>query len=204
MLSVAVSFMLKSGLGVSAWDALVSNIVLGTNGNYRLCNALFSLVLAPISYLMQKKKITYKVLLPCVISFFIGLGIDIGMVVLPDANQIIFKILYLAISFVLIGIALNMVILNNFVVPAIDDFGYAVGHVFNKSFGVGKTIAEVFALLLAILLGIIFGLSDSSNIFEILLDYNIGIGTIVYTLIVGLLIDVFYKLLFKKRVENQS
>ncbi len=202
MLGAGVSFMLKSGLGVSSWDALVANLVIGLDGSYRIVNSIFSLIVSIIANLIQKNKFSIKYILPCVISYFIGFIIDIFTNILPEPSTQVLSLTYFIVAFNLIAIGLNIVTIKNYVIPAIDELCRSISALMKSSFANGKFVGEIFALMLSIFVGLAFDLSNDSNFFMALRAYHIGVGTIVYTLLVGMMISLYEFIFIKLHIKE--
>ncbi|MDY0023318.1 MAG: hypothetical protein RBR66_00160 [Candidatus Izemoplasmatales bacterium] len=186
-LGLSVSLFNQSNLGMGSWDALNRNFHEGLLIPYRYLTPIVALVLVGVAYLLEKKKPDIWMLFPLVLSAYIGLVIDVLILVIPLVSEmaLIYNILYVAMALIFIAIGLNLIVLCNYPLPALDQFCLAISHKFNISFGKGKLLGEVIALLLTVIVGLAF----SHEEFWFYLGYN----TIIMILFVGALVDLFAK-----------
>ena len=78
-----------------------------------------------------------------------------------------------------------MVTYCKYPLPALDELCLGIGKALHSTYGIGKLIGEVMALVLTVITGMIFGFYEKW--------FNIGIATIIFGLGIGPLIDVFKK-----------
>jgi uncharacterized membrane protein YczE len=183
MLAVCVTLMLKTNLGMSSWDAFYRNLNEGLPLDYKYLNPIIALILLPIGYALQKKKITLWILFPLLVSSYIGWIIDLLILVLPDVSgiSIWWNLLFLALAMVVCAVGLNFVTFCKYPLPALDELCYGIGMRLNSTYGKGKLIGEILALVLTVITGLIFHRWS---------DYfNIGIATLVFGVGIGPLID---------------
>ncbi|MCK7486100.1 MAG: FAD-dependent oxidoreductase [Bacillus subtilis] len=157
LLGLTVSLMLSTNLGMSSWDAFFKNLHDGIPLDYRYLNSIAAAVLTPLGYLAQKKKFTWWVLFPIMISFFIGAEIDLIMAygILPNvaAAGWIYNWLYLLLAIATCAVGLNIIAWCDYPMPALDELCLALSAIFRTTHGKGKLLGELLALVLAVLSG---------------------------------------------------
>ncbi|MDD3126060.1 MAG: hypothetical protein WC479_01880 [Candidatus Izemoplasmatales bacterium] len=190
-LGVCVTLMLKTNLGMDAWDAFYRNLNIGIPLAYKYLNPLIALILLPIAYAIQKKKITLWILFPLVVSTYVGWIIDLLELVVPSVATmgLFWNLLYLGGSLFICAIGLNMVTYCHFPLPALDELCYGIGVLIHSTYGRGKLIGEMLALVLTVIFGIIFGHYEQW--------FYIGAATIIFGVAIGPLIDLFKNSVYK-------
>lgn len=187
LLGLCVTLIQLTNLGMAPWDAMYRNLYEGIPLEYKFLNPMIAMVLIPIAYAIQKKKASLWMLFPFLISFYIGLVIDSLLLVIPSVAtlSIGWNLLYLALAIIVCAIGLNMVVYCKFPLPALDELCYGIGVLFKKSYGFGKLIGELIALVLAIVFGLYF--QHQAVIFYI------GPTTIIFAFAIGFAIERFKK-----------
>jgi len=187
LLGLSVALFQNTNLGMGSWDALNRNFYEGIPLDYRYLTPIMAMILVGLAYLIGKKKPQLMMLFPIVISFYIGLVIDLLLLIIPNVSTlgILFNLAYvfLALSFVAIG--LNMIVICEYPLPALDQFCMAIAKKLKITFGKGKLIGEVLALLGAVVAGLIFSHQEYY--------FFIGLNTIIAILFIGKFVDVFAK-----------
>lgn len=200
LLGVCVTFIQQTNLGMSAWDAFNRNLYEGLHLPYRVINPLVALVLIHLAYLLQKRKWSLWVFFPLFISFYVGLVIDLLLLVVPSAVELSVwvNLGYLVGAIVICAIGLNFVIYVKYPLPALDELCSGIAKKLHVSFGVGKFIGELLAIVLSILVGYAFSF-QSQNFF-------IGWTTLIFGVGIGLFVDLFKKPIVKglDRIEWKS
>ena len=187
LLGVTVTLMLKTNLGMDAWDAFYRNLNIGIPLEYKFLNPIIALILLPIGYAIQKKKITLWILFPLVVSTYVGWIIDLLELVVPSVATygIVWNLLYLVGSLIICAIGLNMVTYCHFPLPALDELCYGIGVLMHSTYGKGKLVGEMLAIILTVIAGVIFGHYEQW--------FYIGAATIIFGVAIGPLIDIFKK-----------
>ena len=85
-LGLSVTLIQQTNLGMSAWDALNRNFYEGIPLDYRYLNPIVALVLVSFAYLLQKRKASLWMLFPLIISFYVGIIIDVFILII-DCNH---------------------------------------------------------------------------------------------------------------------
>jgi len=185
LLGLCVTLIQLTNLGMAPWDAMYRNLYEGIPLEYKYLNPIIAMILIPIAYAIQKKKASLWMLFPFVISFYIGLVIDSLLLVIPSVASLslVFNVLYLVLAIVVCAIGLNMVVYCKYPLPALDEPCYGIGVVFKKSYGFGKLVGELFALVLAIVFGIYFQHQSQA--------FFIGPTTILFAFAIGFAIERF-------------
>lgn len=187
LLGVCVTLMLKTNLGMSSWDAFYRNLNEGLPLDYKFLNPIIALILLPIAYAIQKKKITIWILFPLLVSAYIGWIIDGLKPVFPDVSGlgVGWNLLFLVLSMLVCAIGLNFVTFCKYPLPALDELCFGIGKLMKSTYGKGKLVGEILALVLTVVTGLIF---------HRWADYfNIGVATLVFGVGIGPLIDVLRK-----------
>lgn len=187
ILGFSVALFQKSNLGMGSWDALNRNFYEGIPIDYRYLTPIMAMLLISLAYLIEKKKPNLMMLFPLVISFYIGLVIDLLLLVVPDVTQmhLLINIAYVFIALSFVAIGLNMIVLCNYPLPALDQFCLAISHKLKITFGKGKLIGEALALVAAIVVGLLFSHEESY--------FFIGPNTFIALVFIGLFVDFFQK-----------
>jgi len=191
LLGICVTLIQKTNLGMSSWDAFYRNLYEGIPLEYKYLNPIIALILIPIAYLIQKKPWSLWMLFPLVISFYIGVIIDLLLLVVPSVVGLglLWNLGYLALSMIVCAIGLNFVVYCKYPLPALDELCYGIGVAMKSTYGKGKLVGEILALILAIIAGLIFRHYEQY--------FFIGPTTIIFALGIGKMIDLFRKPVFK-------
>lgn len=185
ILGFSVTLIQKTNLGMGSWDALNRNFYEGIPLDYRYLTPIMALILISLSYIIEKKKPDLIMLFPIAISFYIGLTIDIFLLFVPGVSEmsLFFNLTYVFLALVIIAIGLNMIIYCKYPLPALDQFCLAISKKFNLSFGKGKLIGEVLALVSAVISGLFFSHQEQF--------FYIGITTFIIIAFIGRFVDFF-------------
>lgn len=185
LLATSVTLIQSTNLGMSAWDALNRNFYEGIPIEYKWLTPISAILFVSLAYLITWKKPNIIMLFPILISFIIGVMIDILLTFVPVVSDsfLLLNLLYLTIATVLVAIGLNLINLCNYPLPALDQFCMSIAKFFKLSFGQGKIIGEVIALIATVVVGLIFG---SQKEF-----FYLGFTTIFFILFLGFVIDFF-------------
>ena len=191
LLGVCVTLMIKTNLGMSSWDAFYRNLNEGIPLEYKYLNPIVALILLPIGYLLQKKKITLWILFPLVVSSYVGVVIDLLKLVIPDVSAVGlgWNVLYVAIAILVCAVGLDMVTFCQFPLPALDELCFGIGVRMKSTYGRGKLVGEGLALVLTVLTGLLFHRQADW--------FNIGPSTLVFAVAIGPVIDWFKKPVYR-------
>lgn len=166
---IAIAMMIKAALGIAPWDVLSQGIVLHTGLNYALVtNVIGALVLLLWIPIRQKPGIgtVANVLL-------IGPSIQVGLWVLPDATDLVPRILLLVGGLVVLAIATGLYIGARFGPGPRDGLMTGIHRRTGWPIWVVRTSIEVTVLAIGWLLG-----------------GNVGLGTLAFALLIGPMVNV--------------
>lgn len=188
-LSFGISAMILSNLGAGPWDAmyvgLAENLGL-TVGRWVLIMGI--LIILVNSFLLKK----IPDFLAIITIFLIGSFIDFWLLVVfldfVPANMGI-RIIMLFSGILIIAVGIAFYLQSNFARNPVDNLMMAIQLRTGKSLAFTKTMIEVSVLIIAFIIG-----------------GPIGIGTIIVTLVIGPLIQLFYKPVtkFKNQICNEK
>ncbi|WP_064092903.1 YczE/YyaS/YitT family protein [Rossellomorea aquimaris] len=186
ILTMGVALIIKSGLGASAWDALAvgeSNMFGITVGTAVFINGI---VLIVLNALIMKKK-------PDVLAagsiLIIGMLIDFWLLVVFNnfAPEVLFnQLLALASGILTMGLGIAIYLQAKFPASPMDTLMVAINTRFGLNLRNSRIISEGFALSLAFLF-----------------RGDIGIGTILVTLLLGFVVQYSFPL-FEQLFERKS
>jgi len=187
ILGLSVTLFQNTNLGMGSWDALNRNFYEGIPLDYRYLTPIMAIILISLAYLIEKKKPNFMMLFPIVISFYIGLVIDLLLLVIPNVSTlgIIYNLAYVFLALAFVAIGLNMIVICEYPLPALDQFCMAIARRLKISFGKGKLIGEVLALVGAVIAGLIFSHQE--------FYFFIGANTLIAILFIGKFVDFFAK-----------
>jgi len=183
-LALGIVFSLISGFGAGSWDALNSNISEVTNISVGNVLIIQGIVLILISALLSK---TFPRILSIFTGLLLGVVVDFWFVFLATPDELVFKLLYLALAILLIPLGIAFLISSKFPPSPIDVFLLAVKDRFDLGFDKAKYIIEAIAFLSAILVGYLGVLGVG----------NIHIGTVVMIFTVGIILNQYMKIINK-------
>lgn len=187
VLGLSVSLFQNTNLGMGSWDALNRNFYEGIPLDYRYLTPIMAMILISLAYLIEKKKPNLMMFFPLVISFYIGLVIDLLLLVVPNVSELglLYNFLYVFLALVFVAIGLNMIVLCNYPLPALDQFCLAIANRFHLSFGKGKLIGEAIALVGTVIAGLAFSHEEHY--------FYIGVTTFIALAFIGVFVDIFAK-----------
>ncbi len=184
ILGLGVSLTIKADVGTGAWDALnvgLSNLTGLTVGTWVI---LVGLILIFINAMIIKGRPNLlSMLTPILVGFTIDFWILIGLNEL-SFDSLLSQYFIFVVGIVLIAIGVSFYLQADFAPNPVDQFMLALHERFGFSLMVSKTIGEVLAL-----------------VFAFMLNGPIGLGTIIITLTIGPIIQLFYQpvqVLYKK------
>ncbi len=187
ILGLSVTLIQSANLGMSPWDALNRNFYEGIPLEYRYLTPIVAIVLVSLAYIIDKKKPDVIMLFPILISFYIGFVIDLLLLIVPNVENkgLLINLIYIFSAFILVGIGLNILLLSKYPLPALDQFCFALSKRLKITFGKGKIIGEVIALVLTVIVGLIFRHQSQW--------FYIGWTTVLAIIFIGRFVDIFAK-----------
>lgn len=175
ILSLGVSCTIIAGLGAGAWDALSVGLAGMTGVTVGTWVILIGVILIFVNALILRRRPAF---ISIITALLLGYFIDFWLLfIFPDViiETLLWKFVVLAAGVLLMGCGIATYLQAKFAIIPIDGFMMAIRERLNVSLMVGKTIAEVTALIFAFIVG-----------------GPIGVGTIIVTLSIGPLIQVFF------------
>lgn len=187
LLGVCVTLIQQTNLGMSAWDAFNRNLYEGIPLEYKFLNPIVALVLISFAYLLQKKKPSLWMLFPLLISFYVGFVIDLLLLVIPSVASlsILWNLIYLLSAIVICAIGLNFILYCEYPLPALDELCNGIAKKLHTTFGKGKLIGELIAIVLTVIVGFLFSFEEEF--------FFIGPTTLIFGLLIGFVVDFFKK-----------
>jgi uncharacterized membrane protein YczE len=191
LLGAGVALIYQTFFGAAAWDALHYNFYVGIPLAFKYIYPISSVILVIIAYLIEWKKPGIQMIVPVLLSLIFGSVVDFLVIYIPSVKEAFFlwDVLFLAVAVTLIGIGLNIIRYCNFSLPAIDQFCLAIARKFKLTFGQGKFIGEVIAMMGAVVVGLFFGTQGEF--------FYLGFTTIFFILFLGAIIDFFRNPVFR-------
>jgi len=176
ILGLGISFTIKAEVGTGAWDALnvgLTKLIGFTVGTWLMVIGLLLIFIN--AFISQEKPKFSSMLTPILIGFTVDFWMLFGLIHF-HVDGLFFQYIWFFIGVVLIAVGVAMYLQADFAPNPIDNFMISLHKRFGLNLMTAKTIGEVFAFVLALLL-----------------QGPIGIGTIIITIIIGPIIQFFYK-----------
>ncbi|WP_078429210.1 YczE/YyaS/YitT family protein [Alkalihalobacterium alkalinitrilicum] len=176
ILSIGITFTIIANLGAGAWDALnvgLSNRVGLTVGTWVI---LIGVILIIVNALIARARPEIHSLLTVIV---LGYFIDFWLLIVFQnirLTELPIQAAVLLLGVILMGLGISTYLQADFAIIPIDRLMLNLKDLLRLPLMVAKTIAEITALIVALIVG-----------------GPIGIGTIVVTLSIGPLIQVFYR-----------
>lgn len=181
MLSFGIGFVVNSQFGSDIFTLFMEASQKTWGLSIGTFNMIYGALLLIVTFVCDKNKIGIATLYYVVVGRFI---IDWSIELVPIANNIYSRILYLLIATFLISFSVGLSIATRQGLSYYDAFLWSITDRFNIKYVVLKYVVEAILLL-----------------FSILLKTYPGIGTLVYFIVMGPAINFFTNLL-KKPVRN--
>ena len=170
----AIAMMIRAGLGIAPWDVLSQGIVLHTGINYAVVtNVIGALVLLLWIPIRQRPGIGTVVNV-----LMIGPSIEVGLLLLPQTDDLVARILLLAGGLVVLAVATGLYIGARFGPGPRDGLMTGIHRRTGWPIWVVRTSIEVTVLAVGWLLG-----------------GNVGVGTLAFALLIGPMVNVTIPLL---------
>lgn len=188
LLGIGVTFSIKADLGVSPVSslgyaiALITSISVGTA--VFLSNLLFIAVQIILSRKFEAKNYFLQLVSSVLVSAFIDITLALG-IFLPEATSWILKIIYLAISLVIIAFGVFFYVNARLPLASYDALVPLVGEKFKLPFGKAKTRCDLINVVVSALICLLFIQSFGS----------IGIGTFIAAYLTGKIVGIIIKYL---------
>ena len=180
---VADAFMIRAAVGVDPWTVFAQGLSMQTGlGIGILTNIVGVLVLLLWWPLRQKPGIgtVLNILL-------VGPGIELGLWLLPTPQTLVVRILFFAIGLLLLAVASGIYIGANLGPGPRDGLMTGIHRRFGSPIWVGRTGVEVTVLLIGWCLG-----------------GNVGVGTVVFAVLIGPLCSITLPLFAGRAIRHPS
>lgn len=182
LISIGVNMFLLARLGLGSWDVLHNNLTTYFGLTFGTWVFIVGITTVLISMIF---KYDLKSFLTVLNSFILGFIIDFFLfnVFTFEVVNIWYRIIIFIVGVILLGNGISLLILTKFPPTPPDILMLAISHRFKLNFTISKTIGEAAVFLIAIIIGYIGG-----NAFG-----NIGVGTIILLLTIGIAIELSSK-----------
>ena len=179
LFATGISFGIKSLLGGDPMSILVVGINNHVSLSLGTCNLIVAGIEIAVGYILDKKNVTIISL----IAVFLGsYTIDLASFLIPDASNMIVKIIYMILGVLLYCFGISLQQYANIGLGNLDCFIFGLMKAFKvKTYRYVRWIVEASFIIVGYLLGGIF-----------------GIGTIIILCFSGILIESF------KKIETNS
>lgn len=185
LMSFAVVIMKKTLLGMGAWDAVIINTQTILNIKLGYASLIINILLLSFVVIYKRSFKNITVIIPIAINTLL-LNIWDSYVL----NDLVLTSIYARIAsyglgIILLPFGLSLIIYSGLPKMIYDELTFVLMKILKiKNFGIIRLAFEVTGLVIAMILGLIGG-----NIFM-----QIGISTLVVTLLMGPLIDFFLRI----------
>jgi len=186
LLAIGITFSVNANLGVSPVAslgyafALISPISLGVATF--LSNIVFIIIQFVLTGKFEFKSYIIQLIIALIVSSFLDLAVTF-MQVLPMANVLWLKLLYLIISLFVIAFAVTLYLLSDLPMMPYDSMVPIISEKFNLKFSTAKMICDISTVIIS-LISCFIALGSWGSI---------GIGTIIAALFIGKILGLFMK-----------
>lgn len=177
-MGLGIALYLRANIGVGAWDVLHNNL---TENYFNLTFGTWVFIVGFISVtISQLLSFNLKNYFAVITGLINGKIIDLFYykVLIFELNNIYIQILYFTLSLILLGSGISLLVLTKFPPTPADVLMLGLVKKYDFNYVKAKTITELSVLFVAIFISIIVGKPFS----------NIGIGTIITTFLIGVII----------------
>ena len=171
---IAISLMIRAGIGVSPWDVLSQGVSLHTGIPFGLVTNIIGLVVL-LFWIPIRQKPGIGTVANVIV---IGPSAQFGLWLLPEQTDLVARILFFAGGLALLAIATGLYIGARFGPGPRDGLMTGIHRRFGWRIWIVRTAIEVVVLTIGWLLG-----------------GNVGIGTLAFALLVGPMVSVTLPLL---------
>lgn len=188
LLALGVTFSILAGIGVSPVSSLPYALSLILPISVGVGTILANVLFITIQTMLTKTFPWKDIIIQCLVAFIFGFFIDFTLWLLkglPSADSILLIIIYMALSLIIIGIALLFYLTAKLPMMPYDTLTYTISMKWKIPFGKAKITSDMINVVISIILSLLCIHSLGS----------IGIGTFVAAYgigkIVGLLMPRF-------------
>lgn len=200
-IAIGVTFMLKSNVGNSSWDTLHYSLEQLLNITFGTATVIVALSFTVMVIALNRN---IKYILMAIPIVIVGPLIDVTNVVFvvhAIPQSIVLKIIYFIIGLSLLPLGGSLLIISKYPAGVFDEFNLAVVRILKlKSLVPTRVIMELTAVLTAAFLGYLAGIEYTND-----LTYGkIGIGTIIFAVMVGVYLKTYLHLFEKIGLTEKS
>lgn len=184
LMSFAVVIMKKTLLGMGAWDAVIINTQTILNIKLGYASLIINILLLSFVVIYKRSFKNITVIIPIAINTLLLNIWDSYVFNNLEFTSLLSKTISYGLGIILLPFGLSLIIYSGLPKMIYDELTFVLMEIFKiKHFGIIRLGFEVTGLIIAMILGLIGG--------DILMQ--IGISTLVVTLLMGPLIDFFLK-----------
>lgn len=184
LMSFAVVIMKKTLLGMGAWDAVIVNTQTILNIKLGYASLIINILLLSFVVIYKRSFKNITVIIPIAINTLLLNIWDSYVFNNLEFTSLLSKTISYGLGIILLPFGLSLIIYSGLPKMIYDELTFVLMEIFKiKHFGIIRLGFEVTGLIIAMILGLIGG--------DILMQ--IGISTLVVTLLMGPLIDFFLK-----------
>lgn len=193
-IAVGVAFMLKSGVGNSSWDTLHYSLEHLLHVSFGTATIIVATIVMITVMLLNK---SFKYILMWIPVLIVGPLLDLSIFIF-NANQVptVFgmQLLYFILGLSILPLGGAFLIISKYPAGVFDELNLAIVRKLKlKSLLPTRVIMELTAVTTAYVLGRLAGLSYSFNQVEGIEYGNIGFGTLIFALTVGIYLKTYLK-----------
>lgn len=191
LISFGISLVYVSNFGAGPFDATNRNLSYITPLSVGTWIIIINLLVCGVSYLLIKKAKVFIAMIPTLI---IGPMVDFWMtfVLKYNATDKLAQISIYFLALLILSLAVDLVLISKLQPNAIDSLMMNIKNTFKVPLILAKIITEGSMFIIALITGLLSG-----NILN-----NIGWGTLLLVLLMGPLMDIILKILYKFGVKK--
>lgn len=186
LLAIGITFSINADLGVSPVASLGYAFALISPMSLGVATLVSNLLFILIQFMLTREFKLKSYIVQLIIAFVVSLFLDVAfasMQVLPTADVLSLKILYLIVSLFVIAFAVTLYLLSGLPMMPYDTVVPIISEKFKLKFSTAKMICDVSTVVISLIICLIVLGSWGS----------IGIGTIIAALLIGKILGVFMK-----------
>ena len=179
ILTFGISLIVKSEFGASAWDAVNIGASSKASISPGMVAFLIAIIMTIIAKVIRHGNFRFNTLIT---ALLLSISIDFWLFIMSNINmdlKLTVKISLFVCGNILIALGIALYLLPKFPVNSIDDCTVAIKEKFGITIGMAKFCVDFIGLVIAFLI-----------------QGPIGIGTVIVTVSLGPLIDIFTKKIY--------
>ena len=183
LLSLGATFSILAGIGVSPVTSLPYALALITPLSVGITTVLANFVFIILQAIILKEIRWKNFFIQLIISFLFGFFMDFTIWLtngLPEATSIVLIIVYLAISLILVALALLLYFTANLPTMPYDSLTYVIANTWKMPFSKAKITSDMLNVVLSLVICLLFIQSFGA----------IGIGTFIAAYGIGKIVGV--------------